>query len=409
MFLRARPRLVGGKTAKQDTEDWAEKEYATFQAQNGNLLTMGTLLFGFCATGTFLSTSFYDSHSYDDTVNFVAMVEHGVLSAMASVVALTITFVFSTRAGSQYMFHGPMAAVRTIQRGSGFLTMAEVLLYCSWYMFMLSIEDYCAINYTNPTLCPCQSSSSHIAHPESWINSSDCALLGTELFNSAERMCAPARLSGSRLYSDAQPWVACTVFDEYSFARPNTNGIWFGWNLRLNPAYEVITRSHGDVISNPKEVFLRGLKEVIESTCSSRQGLEHQNECEEVKHNSAVECHKTCEWLPSASGTGDEPVQRIIQVTLGNWLKTINKFLAMVIIGRLIAGLVTVFETYKYLLYDNWKHQKPCRTLLICDFLGIFDHCDAHNEERGSFCPGFEGLDEAETDDADMSDNLLEP
>ena len=58
-------------------------------------------------------------------------------------------------------------------------------------------------------------------------------------------------------------------------------------------------------------------------------------------------------------------------------MSILDKFLLLVCIGRAVSGCWSVFQTYKYLLYDNYRHGSVWRTLLIMDMMGFCDDCDA--------------------------------
>jgi len=415
---------------EQDTKNAAaEGEYGVYQAHLANMLTMATLLFGFCATGTFLSVSFTGGETDMTTDNLIALVRNALHSTIASVVVTMIVFVFSARAALQYQLFGATAALQPIYKGMLFISGAEVLLYYSLICFVLSIEYFADMNYMGPNICPYTQFKDplHLGDGSAFIISgrSFCSRVGESMYDAATQLCADSNSSleeygfaegfVTRHRSDNVSWILCTMYDNYyvpGTTQASAGKFWFGWDREKNWVDpETIANFSNTLLtsSDPEwyadlreywtqEAFLDVVTNTADKICGVQKAKDSESAhctgtglattecllalaavaqsdvCSGAKEDDAVKCRKSCQWHQSHASPL-ESTKTIIEDLMHGNMKWLVGGLWLTLGCRALAG---IFTTYKYLKMRGFVGWSAVGGFV--DVFGIFDTFLGHTE-----------------------------
>jgi len=354
--LRAAEELVATDTGAQSLQaDWLEEEkrkadyeYDKYQGHLSNLLMMGTMLFGFCITGTFLSMSFTGEETVTGQNNayLIDFFRRGLWSAVLSAGATILSLVLSSRAANQYISWGAVAAMRVIRNTMFCICAAEICLYLSFYYFMRSVESYALMSYTGPDICPMrQLYESNGNFSAKFEKSSFCAQLGDDFWHATNRTCKGRKTvewpekdtcsATKRENSD----LLCNVFDCYSSNRSDntisnstTLTLWFGWwwsDREEHPEWTKYGLNRFGEVMSDEEVWQRIAKESAEASCEkdlaktlrniacknidadhpapnnsqatacaqARATYLQADKCAGAKEADALKCRKVCQWF----------------------------------------------------------------------------------------------------------------
>jgi len=393
---------------------FASEEYGVYQGHLANMLMMSTLLFGFCATGTFLSVSFTGDETPMSTTFFIRLVENSLQSTVASVGVTMLVFVFSARAALQYQLYGAQAALQPIYKGMLFITLAEVLLYYSLISFVGSINNYASMNYVGPNICPV----SPFGEGELISNTSFCSRVGDSIYQEAITLCgtqvAPVLNARTRGLTPQGPWITCAVLDRYramnydgdsgtvTVASFDVRPWWFAWDTHNNEVdpYDFTGESgDADYLDNQdlfgywsQEAFLDVVTRTSDSMCAKDAAAEavaahctttpnpalclqarilflQADTCSGGKEDDAVKCRKACQTNRDQYGWASTKV--LIQDRLNDYLSLITMGLWITMVCRAIAGLITTIKSMCN--YAAQNSRGPCALLWVFDCFGIFD------------------------------------
>jgi len=419
------PRAEQTAQEEADADAYASEEYGVYQGHLANMLMMSTLLFGFCATGTFLSVSFTGDETPMSTEYFIRCLENSLQSTVASVGVTMLVFVFSARAALQYQLFGAQAALQPIYKGTLFITLAEVLLYYSLISFVSSINNYASMNYVGPNICP-RSPSGEIS------NTSFCSRVGDSIYQEAQnQLCGTADAQGlySGRFANSRtqgltpqgPWILCRVFDDYTYDQKFPDGLssdqvgqpvveaplltwWFGWDTQRNWVdVDLFTGGTGNGIFTEgnadlyhfwiQEAFLDVVTRTSDSMCGknvaddevtahctttpnpalclqARSLLLQADACSGGKEDDAVKCRKACQaqWI---SDDEWDSTKNIVRSKMQFYVRLITYGLWITLIGRAIAGLITTIKSLCN--YARQDSTGACGLLWVFDCFGIFD------------------------------------
>lgn len=381
--------------------DDAQSQVDAYQSMAANILMMGTLIFGFVATGTLMSLSFTGEEGWpmteDDLDAFSFFLINSCAAAISSLLATLISFVFTTRVANQQMHSGPLSALRTVQLTTVFFVFAELLLYFSLGMFMKSVGDFVILQDSGPQICP--------GEDETVLGNSFCAQAGDEMFQSAKAACSPAQTTPRSRTNPSAPFATCTAYDFYTQhysddvqASGDPTTFWFGWDWG-DSGYE-----DGDFGLNetPKQVFFRVINEIADITCGkpsaeralaalcapatettagcaqARTAYLQVDACSGGKQDDAITCRKACQWAYDDYGNY-EPWKTALQRRMQFWMGVFNWIIYVVIALRGVAGLVTVVKNLQELVAGGGRSLVWC-----CDCPGVFDvlHGEGEQGER---------------------------
>lgn len=418
--------------AEDNSEDFADKEYGTFQAHMSNLLMMGTLIFGFCVTGTFLSVTFTGEEPFLEVEHLSQFVLAGLKATAMSLGATILAFIVSTRAANRYMALGALPALRTIYKTIIFAGAAEVMIYLSLQQFLRSVQQYSAMNYMGPELCPMREPDQDAT---TWSNSSFCGQLGDDLYSAAKDSCSPARAVSwndevctavNRKKADSQPFAMCSIFDCYTDGeiKIRSSTAWFGWdNQDAGRGYDGLQAM--DPYMNPTESYNRVAQQASEAACEkgkasslkdtactlgatpttaqlqacaqARQAYLSADDCAGAKQDDVVKCRKVCQWVHE--GKEMVPLKTKVGTELDGYFITLDKLILAVAIFRGIANLVMTFRCCQALLRDCDRG----------DIIGSFDVFGIFDSMRPRALGG-KGAELLETDQSsDPEDQALLP
>lgn len=431
MSGESRTLVQTGLGANDDSnEDLAETEYANFQGTVANMMTMGTLLFGFCATGTFLSIQFTGDEAWPPQ-RLVDFVRFGMYSAISSLTATMMVFVFSTRASKQHMKFGAACAMRTVRRSSVFFIGAEILIYFSLHEFMSSIQTYARMEYVGPKLCPSAAK-----------EFSFCSQTAKDLYKAAQSLCgtmAPTtcvpgdedvdwhecarNAVNSTPRAVGESHYACTTYDYYSVYKLHhgtdptvlTRNIYFTWD-KFDSGYEALFGADEDddddegaeddaffgtltVLSNQfcgKSITEGAVAALCASDPSSAACAQAKladfaaDDCAGKKQDDTMKCTKVCQWIPVrfVSIIYDwQPIKTVITSQLDWWMTVILWLIKIMMFFRGLAGLIEAVDRCRTLFKNDDA------ILMVLDVFGLFDVWDGYRKKK-----------DMETDDAYLSD-----
>jgi len=386
---------------------FASEEYGVYQGHLANMLMMSTLLFGFCATGTFLSVSFTGDETPMSTTYFIRLVENSLQSTVASVGVTMLVFVFSARAALQYQLYGAQAALQPIYKGTLFITLAEILLYYSLISFVSSINNYGYMNYVGPNICPIKWDNTLIS------NTSFCSRVGDSIYQEAATLCGTQVAPVLNSRSEGQGlWILCNAFDDYTnewnirVSDPGGGSLgswWFGWDpdrnqvdvARLSGATGTGLYRDDDQVQDywMQESFLDVVTRTSDSMCAkdvadnevtahctttpnpalclqARILLLQADACSGGKEDDAVKCRKACQTNEDSVGNWDS-TKNLIRDKLDFYVNLITSGLWITMVGRAIAGLITTIKSLCN--YAAQNSRGPCGLLWVFDCFGIFD------------------------------------
>lgn len=385
-----------------DNED-IETELGHFQTITSNVLMMGTLVFGFCATGTFLSVSFTGEESWNHVNEFVDFLRYGCYSAICSLTASMIAFIFSTRVANQRMQFGGKAALRIAHQSTIFIVAAELCLYFSFHEFMKSIKVYTGLEYTGPAICP-QGDGQPNDRKDLFLNTSFCAQLGDDLYQGASSMCGAAVVLDAWGHTDedyaergnhrvGEYFVTCTAFDYYTTTGWDT--FWFAWDWKES-GYGVMELKHE---MTPRESFFRVLAEVGDYVCGrpgaeiardvlctgtnsstaacaqARTAFLLADKCSGGVQDDGIRCRKVCAWVTNPDYDEDDetsrpvkPLKQVIHMELDFWMSAIVGLIRIIMVIRFIAGIFRTWVNFKKLCLEQGHAM-----VLIGDVGGLFD------------------------------------
>lgn len=419
---------IGDET---EASDMAEQQYAAWQGHLANLMMMGTLIFGFVVTGTFLSVSFTGEEPFEDNDNLLNFTKQGLRSAVFSLLATMVAFIFSSRTANLYIHAGALHALRSISRGLLFIGIAEVLLIYSLHTFMYSMEDFTKMFYYGPKLCPFRDN--HHAPITEWQNSTFCAQTGKAFYETAAKTCGAVQVNlkstktqysahshqkmsvceTNRLTSSSH-YEMCYVYDCYhTFGKDKDTGVTFAWGDFESPdqGYSFHTISGKEI--NKAEIFHKVILEGGELMCDVANAQHDQklacapaiisngtlaqrsfcataetaliaaDTCAGGKFDDAIKCHKVCQFV------GEDHAQTMKEKQADNlnfYFAMMHVILTVMMLGRgLVALILCVRGTVRNIRAEGvW-------CLLALDIFGIYE------VSTRDFVDG----DEAESGDAD--------
>lgn len=408
------PFFRASRAAKQGFKEHAQNEVETYQSLVGNILMMGTLVFGFCATGTFLSVSFTGDEAWDNAGDFVEFLRKGCSSAICSLLATLIAFIFSTRVANQQMQYGYLVAYRTVLRSTMFVVFAEMLLFFSLHEFMSSIFSYTQLEYQGPTLCP-QGQGQPDDRPDLFYNNSFCAQVGETMYNTASRMCGPRMpvnvteredyptLGPHRLVNDvSHPFSTCTAFDYYTWEYDGYfAGImpyWFAWDFE-DSGYWVMLERHQ---MTEHQAFFRVNTEIADEICGSSAAVTVldascagagsstaacsqariaallADSCSGAKQDDAVKCRRVCQWVADGEDQPLKPLKTVIHDKLEFWMTMMLYIIRISIMFRILAGIVRVVKNFQELYFSEISGG----VALVVDVFGVCDEVDGCQQQE---------------------------
>eukprot|EP00929_Paragymnodinium_shiwhaense_P081482 TRINITY_DN4264_c0_g1_i4.p1 TRINITY_DN4264_c0_g1~~TRINITY_DN4264_c0_g1_i4.p1 ORF type:complete len:309 (-),score=29.93 TRINITY_DN4264_c0_g1_i4:123-1049(-) len=220
-------------------------EFENYQTHLSNLMMMSTLIFGFSVTGTFLSLSFSGDEPFSHQTDLIAFVKYSLWAAVLAIVATMVAFVTSSRLAHLHINFGSLHAVKRAGIKTYFIIgLAEVLLFCSLYLFMQCLQSYKRLNFLGPPICPYYK----YGRVDEYRHDSICSQLGSELYQAAAKECGDpqpvtlydrvidegnAGLSKCRAGRTGEPAVMCGAYDCYYRLKEEKEVIedfWFGWS-----------------------------------------------------------------------------------------------------------------------------------------------------------------------------------
>jgi len=378
---------------------------------------MGTLIFGFCATGTFLSVTFTGDEAWDKASEFVEFLKTGCYSAISALLATLIAFIFTTRVANQQMQYGYLVAFRTVLRSTIFVVLAEMLLFFSLHEFMSSIYCYAKLEYEGPTICP-QGQGQPDSRPDLLYNNSFCAQVGEEMYKTASRMCGPKMpvtltdsnweeyptLGPQRLVNDvSHPYSTCTAFDYYTWEHENDAGVmqspyWFAWDFG-DSGYWVMEYRHQMSVH---QAFFRVNNEIADEICGkaaaetalsalcagaglstaacaqARTAALLADSCSGGKQDDSVKCRRVCQWVNSNQNDDGRPLKIVIHNELEFWMNMMLYIIRLVILFRFLAGLIRAVKNFKELCSGETSGGMA----LILDVCGVCDEIDRCQQQE---------------------------